>query len=111
MLKNNFRRHPFLMSALALALVLTIVFAIRFAMDAVYWSRHHEQTIRPWMTVGYIGRSWDLKPNKIDEAGGLPKPEHHPLTLAEIARQRGVPVSEVIEQVEAAITSLKAQRN
>lgn len=50
-----------------------------------------------------------LSPRKIDATAGLPPPVHgHPLTLAAIARQRGVPVEDVIREVEAAIATLKA---
>ena len=62
------------------------------------------------MTVGYIGRSWDLSPREIDRIAGLPPPEHgHPFTLAEIARQRGVSVEQVIAEVETALAELRAR--
>jgi hypothetical protein len=62
------------------------------------------------MTVGYVGRSWGLDPRELDAVAGLPLPEErgHPLTLAEIARNRGVPVAEVIADVEAAIATMRA---
>jgi hypothetical protein len=62
------------------------------------------------MTVGYVGRSWDLNPREIDRLAGLPVPEKgRPLTLAEIAADRGVPVEEIIARVEAAIAELGAR--
>jgi len=102
-----FRRHPYLTGALALTAALALFFAVRFVAGVIYWSAHENEPIRPWMTVGYIGRSWDLNPRVLNDAAGLPKPEGHPLTLAEIADQRGVPVAEVIAGVEAALAQLK----
>ena len=60
------------------------------------------------MTVGYIGKSWHLDPRQIDALAGLPAPvAGHPKPLVEIARDRGVPVATVIQEVEAAIAALK----
>lgn len=105
-----FRRHPWLTSALVLAVVLTVFFAGRFVIGAVYWAQHRQEPIRGWMTVGYIGKSWDLDPREIDAAAGFPLPQGHPLTLEEIARQRGVPVADIIAQAEATVAKLQAER-
>ena len=107
-MRTVIRRHPVLTSALALSLALTLFFAIRFVIGAVYWSQHREEPIRGWMTVGYIAKSWDLNPRDIDTAAGFPPPQGHPFTLEEIARQRGIPVAEVVAQAEAAVAQLRA---
>ncbi|MFN7224207.1 MAG: hypothetical protein ACK4MS_09330 [Paracoccaceae bacterium] len=107
------RRHPFLMLAFALALAVTLFFAGRFAVQVVYWSNpaHQNQQVQGWMTVGYIGKSWRLPPREIDAVAGLPVPERgKPFTLDQIARDRGIPVAEVISQVEQAIAVLLARR-
>lgn len=98
-------------SAFLLACAVTLFFAGSFIWHAVYWANHHEEPIRPWMTVGYISRSWDLNGRDIDELAGLPLPEvkGHPQPLSEIARDRGVPVAEIIAKVEAAIAELQAR--
>ena len=106
----TFRRHPLLSAAFVLATVVALVFAIKVAWGIVYWEVHENEPVEPWMTVGYIGRSWDLSPREIDRVAGLPPPMHgHPFTLSEIARQRGVPVAEVIAEVEAALAELRAR--
>lgn len=104
------RRHPFLTAAFALALALTLFFAGLFVVRTVYWMNpeHHQQAVQPWMTVGYVGRSWHLDPRAIDAEAGLPFPEGKPLTLQQIADQRGVPVADIIAAVEAAIARLQA---
>ena len=110
-MKSAFRRHPLLVSAFVLFTLLALFFAGRFATRAVYWSTHQNETVAAWMTVGYIGHSWHLDPRAIDAAAGLPGPAGHPLTLAEIAVARGVPVSEIIAAVEAAIARLQAEKH
>ena len=105
------RTRPILTSAFLLACSFTLFFAGRFAVQAVYWANHQDEPIQPWMTVGYIARSWDLDGRKIDALAGLPLPEvkGRPQPLSEIAADRGLPVDEVIDDVEAAIETLRAQ--
>lgn len=104
-----FGRHPYVMSILALSLCLALFFAGRFTLRAIYWEAHRQEPVAGWMTVGYLGRSWGLDPREIDARAGLPFPEGRPLTLDQIAAARGVPVSQVIAEVEAAITALMAE--
>lgn len=106
-----FRRHPLLTLAFALALALTLFFAGRFVTRAIYWAdpAHRDQPVAAWMTMGYIGRSWNLSPRDLDDAAGFARPEGKPLTLQQIADQRGVPVADVIRTVETAILTVKSQ--
>ena len=106
-----FRKHPFVVSAFALAVLVSVFLIGRILVQAVYWSQHSEVAIEPWMTVGYIGRSWNVPPREVDERAGLPKPESgHPFTLDQIAKDRGVPVAEIIALVEQTIADIRAER-
>lgn len=106
-----YRRHPWLVSAIAVTSLIAVLFAVRLTAGAVYWAHHQQETIQPWMTAGYVGRSWGVDPRALDEAAGLPQPtDHHRLTLQEIANQRHVPVDTVITQVETALTTLKTTK-
>lgn len=114
MLKHLWREHPRLFSAFLLAAALTLFFALRMTVSAIYWSdpAHRNETVRPWMTVGYIARSWNLDPHEIDTLAGLPIPEHgRPQPLSSIAGDRGVPVADIIAEVEAAIATLRARQD
>lgn len=104
------RARPVLTAAFLLACAMTLFFGGRFTVYTIYWANHREATVEPWMTVGYIARSWGLEPRTLEAAAGLPVPEMRgrPLPLDEIARGRGVPVAEVIAEVEAAIARLNA---
>jgi len=106
-LKRLWANHPRLLLAFLLASTLSLFFAGRLIVSAAYWAGHRQEAVQPWMTVGYVGRSWGVDPRQIDAVAGLPAPDGHPLTLEDIARQRGVPVAEVVAQVEAAIAALR----
>ena len=110
-MKSAFRRHPFLVSAFVLFTLLALFFAGRFTTRLVYWSTHQNEAVAGWMTVGYVAHSWNLDPRAVDTAAGLPHPVGHPLTLAEIAAERGVPVSQIIADVEAAIARLQSEKH
>lgn len=103
------RRHPRLVLAFALAAALSLFFAGRLAVQTVYFANHRQEAIAPWMTVGYIGRSWDLDPHEIDARAGLDLPRGEPQTLEEIARARGVPVAEIVALVEATVAGMRAE--
>lgn len=105
-----FRRHPLAVSVLVLALLLALFFAGRFTLRAIHFAQHREEPVAGWMTVGYVGRSWGFDPREIDRIAGLPLPEGRPSTLEEIAKARGVPVSQVVAEVEAALAVLQAER-
>ena len=102
--------RPVLGTAFVLACAVTVFFIGQFIWQAVYWANHRDVEVRPWMTVGYIARSWDLRPHEIDQMAGLPAPPGHPLPLIEIARMRNVPVEDVIAEVEAAVATLRARQ-
>ena len=103
--------RPWLTSAFLLACAMTLFFSGRLVFHTVYWAAHQEEVVQPWMTVGYVAQSWDLDAREIDAIAGLPLPEEkgRPQPLSEIAADRGVPVSEVIAEVEGAIQTLRAE--
>lgn len=110
-LRDLWGRHPVMLAAFVLAAGLSVFFAGRIVVKSVYWATHREAEIAPWMTVGYIGRSWGLDPVEIDTRAGLPLPVRgQPLSLEEIARDRGVPVAEIVALVTATVTAMKAEQ-
>jgi hypothetical protein len=106
------RTRPRLTVAFVMACVVTVFFAGRLLVQTVYWSAHQDLPVLPWMTVGYIARSWDLDPREIEAVAGLPAPAERgsPEPLAEIAKDIGVPVETVIADIEKVITQLRADQ-
>jgi hypothetical protein len=105
------RARPWLTSAFLMACAVTLFFAGRLVFFTAYWATHREMPVEPWMTVGYVARSWGLDPRALDAAAGLPAPEvkGRPQPLSEIARDRGVPVADLVAEVEAAVADLRAR--
>ncbi len=109
-MKRLWKSHPRMLLGFVLAAALALFFTGRILFGLLYWAEHRDEAVQPWMTVGYVGRSWGLDPREIDARAGLPLPEGHALTLDEIARQRGVPVAEIVALVEATVAAMEAEK-
>ena len=112
-MRKLWSQHPFALTGFLLAAAVALFFAGHLVVRTIYWMDpdHRNMVPQPWMTVGFIGKSWGLDPRLIDEKAGLPSPGEGrggPRTLQDIARERGVPVAQVIVEVEAVILTLKA---
>ena len=110
-LTRLWRMRPVLTSAFLLACAATAFFVGSVVYHAVYWSLHEAVESQPWMTIGDVARPYDLSGREIDEVAGLPLPtiKGHPQPLSEIALDRGVPVEDIIAEVEKAIVILRAR--
>ena len=106
-----YRRSPAAALAFLAACAVTLFFAVRFGQDVLYWRGHEDKPIQPWMTVHYIARSWDVNPSAVDAIVGLSPQDDHAVTLQAVAARRGVPVADVVAQVEGAIGRLKAMNH
>ena len=108
------RRHPVLAIGFAIALSLTLFFAGRFVAQVIYWSdpARQEQEVEGWMTLRYVAKSWRLPARDLYEAAGLPAPlRGRPLTLDQLAKERGMPRDALIEEVKVGISRLTGQRD
>lgn len=112
-MKRLWNDHPYALTGFVLAAAVTTFFLVRLVLHGIYWSdpAHRNMAPEPWMTVGFVARSWGLEPREIDARADFPSPgpgQGHPLTLQDIANQRGVPVEQIIAQLEAALLTMKA---
>ena len=93
--------------ALALAFLLclsvTAFFVVRAVRPAVYWHHHRDESIRPWMHLGYIAHSYHVPPLVLYQALGLPRepPDRRP--IRDIARAQRRSVHEVIAILQNAV--------
>ena len=110
-IRSLWRQSPKLLLSFVVALCLTLFFLGNIVWQAVYWANHRDLAVQPWMTVGYIGKSWDLDPPEIDKRAGLPLPDGEPKTLLDIAAERGVPVSDLVALVEETIAQMRAEED
>ncbi len=91
---------------LFLALAAAVVFGVR---TAIFWYRHPDwdiqtQGVEPWMTPRYVARAWDLPFRDLLQAIEAPvPPPDGPMSLEELADYRGVPLSQILAEVQAVI--------
>lgn len=104
--RELYRGHRVLVIAFLLTSAVALFFAFRLISHVVYWRQHHHEPVQPWMTVGYVGKAWGLDPREIDRRAGLPPPADHPFTLNEVAQQRGVPPSQIVDLVNKTVQEI-----
>jgi hypothetical protein len=111
MVRHLWQSHRWLLLGFLAAFALTLFFAGRAALFAVYWTQHRDEAIAGWMTPSYIAHSWQLPPEVMAGALGLARDEGEGrrLTLAEIAAERGVPVATLAAEIEGAIAVHRAE--
>ncbi|MCH2168666.1 MAG: hypothetical protein MK107_13155 [Oceanicola sp.] len=113
-LQQALQKAPLLTLAFIAALALTLWFGGRFTMQAVYWAdpRHQQQEIEGWMTLGYIGRSWQVPPpvlaDALEAAHALEQRHRYP-PLARLSQRSDVPLADLIATLDAAIAAHLAQ--
>ena len=105
----SFKAHPVLTPAFLLAAALTILFTIRTIIFTIYWANpdHTDQAIEPWMTPRYLAYSWDLPPEEVAAALGVPLSSSRRVSLAEIAAQTGVSLDELQIRIRAAAAAYR----
>src|SRR2546421_12686359 len=92
-----------LVAALALVVLATGLFAVRIVRHAMYWRAHHDEVIRPWMTIPYVAHSYRLPPHILYQALGIPQQLHDRRPLGQIAREQNRSVDEVISLLQETI--------
>lgn len=102
-MKSLLRPRALLRLAFYLMLVLAFAFALRLGVGLVYWNANQARPIEAWMPVGYVARSWDVPPEVLAEALGIESGALPRQSLERIASGQGIPVSEVISRLQAAI--------
>jgi hypothetical protein len=89
-IRATFHRQPVATSVFGAVTAIALLLAVSLAVDLAYWSAHEREQAQPWMTVGYVARSWDLHGPDIDAKAGLPLP--------------------LVEAVDKAVAELSAER-
>jgi hypothetical protein len=88
--------------AFVLVVSFTGLFAFRTVRRALYWHHHQDETIRPWMNLGYVAHSYRVPPWVLHQALGLPPgPDRRP--IRELARAQQRSEAEVIALLQDAI--------
>ncbi|RCW77867.1 hypothetical protein DFP89_1542 [Paracoccus lutimaris] len=108
--RDIMRRHPRLVAGILMTFAITIFFAARMTLFAIYWSdpAHRDQVLRGWMTPGYVARSWDIPRGELQQALGVLGHPGARQTLQQIADENGLPLAELIARIEGAIAAHRA---
>lgn len=106
------RQHRVLMSALVIAALLTVFFAVRSVMFTIYWAdpAHRDQALAGWMTPGHVLNSWNIDQNVMLAAIGPAAQPGKPQTLKEIAKLQNETLETLIARIETAIVADRASR-
>jgi len=107
-MKNFGWRQWLVLGTLVLVLAVTALFAVRTVRRAIYWRFHHDEQIRPWMSVPYIAHSYRVPPRVLYEALRIYPTPHDRRPIREIAREQNRPVDEVILDLQKAIARERA---
>ena len=106
-MKRLGRREWFLLLLFLLVLIVTGLFAFRAVRRAAYWHEHRDETIRPWMSVHYVARSYRVPPPILYQSiGAAPIPRDR-RPLREIAREQNKSVNTLISELQRAIVEYR----
>ena len=105
-------RQWLLAAVFLVALLATGLFAVRTARYSLYWAQHRTEPIARWMTVNYVAHSYDVPPEALWSALGLP-PARPPFPaarrpLSDIATAQGKTFDQVKATLEQAIAAARA---
>ena len=103
------RRNRALLIGFVFAVLVTLFFAVRLVVHAVYWSQHRDAELAEWMTIGYVAQSYHVERGDLARAVGLEPDSGRRLTLAEIARRTGQSVDEIETALLSAIQAERAK--
>ena len=107
--QHLWRQNRGLLIAFALALLVTVFFAVRLVVHAVYWSRHRDAELAEWMTIGYVAQSYRVERDDLARAVGVEPGSGQRLTIAGIAERTDQSVNEVEAALLAVIRARRAE--
>jgi hypothetical protein len=106
-MKRLGRSQWLLLLLFLLVLIVTGLFAVRAVRRAAYWHEHRDESIRPWMSVRYVARSYRVPPPMLYRSiGAAPIPRDR-RPLREIAREQNRSVDILISELQQAIVDFR----
>jgi hypothetical protein len=101
-------RRWIILIAFLLAASFAGLFAVRTVRHALYWSRHRDEAIRPWMSVPYVARSYRVPPHVLYGAINLNPVPHDRRPLRDIALEQKRPVESLAAELQSAVVEFRA---
>ncbi|EKF41068.1 hypothetical protein NA8A_17905 [Nitratireductor indicus C115] len=106
-IRSLWQHHRLLFIAFCIALLITLLLALRTVAFYAYWSTHRAVPIEDWMTIGYVARSWEVEPDALRRSLGLDDQTRDRRSIARLAAERGVPAGVLLEDVRKAVDRLR----
>jgi len=88
-------------------------FGTRSVADFIYWSdpAHFEQPLAGWMTPRYVGGSYQVPREVIQEAFEMtPGGQHRRVSLYSLAEENGMSLDEMQAKLDAAVAAWRAEQ-
>jgi hypothetical protein len=96
-----------LIVALVAVMLLTAYFVVRLVLDSQRLVEGEDGPIREWMTISLIAHNYDVPPELINEAIGLPPEAQDPRPIGVIAEEQGRDPDELIRAIAEAIDAAR----
>lgn len=106
-MKKLGRREWLLLILFLLVLIITGLFVARAVRRASYWHEHKDESIRPWMSVHYVARSYRVPPTILYESIGMVPIPRDRRPLSEIAREQNKSVDALMSELQRAIVDFR----
>jgi hypothetical protein len=101
------RREWILLLFFLVTLAVTALFAARAFRRAAYWRAHRDETIRPWMSVGYVAHSYHVPPPVLYQAIGVEPTPRDRRPLRKLAAEQNRSVAILISELQHAIIEFR----
>ncbi len=92
-----------------LAVLAALFFAGRLVLSLVYWNdaRHIEQPLEPWMTIGYVARSYRVDRAELADAVPFEVRRGERETLQQLADHQNISLEQLYAQIDATLEQLR----
>jgi hypothetical protein len=112
-IKDLWTHNRYLLIAFVVAISLSGFFSARAVSQFVYWAdpAHQDQTLAGWMTPRYVGRSYDITPEVVQEAfnllqDGAPRR----VSLEKLSEEKGISLNEMQWQLDVVVARWRAEQ-
>lgn len=90
-----------------------IYFAGKFVAQLIYFNdpRHQNEALKPWMTPHYVGLSYDLPREEVDEIFGFTETFEGPRRMKLVAERMDLSLDQLTQMVREAAQDYHGQSN
>lgn len=107
-MKTLWKNHKLLVIGFAGAAIIAILLTAHLAMATFYWPKHQDAELDGWMTIRYVARSYEVKPEALLIAIGMADHPPRRLTLQKISEMMHIPPEDLDTLLMDAIAQERA---